>query len=82
VPTLLIFGEADRNHPDALRRQLHAALPGSQLVVVRGAGHYPHEEKPVEVAEAIKTMTKVWAAAAPDGTAGTGASGVPRMGEM
>ena len=60
VPVLSVFGEADRNHPDALRKQLHQLLPGSQLIVVAGAGHYPHEEKAAEVAEAIKTMLKVW----------------------
>ncbi len=60
IPVLSVFGEADRNHPDALRRKLHDALPGSQLIVVAGAGHYPHEEKADEVAEAIKTMLKVW----------------------
>lgn len=60
VPVLNVFGEADRNHPAALRQKLHQALPGSQLIVVAGAGHYPHEEKADEVAEAIKTMLKVW----------------------
>jgi pimeloyl-ACP methyl ester carboxylesterase len=65
VPVLSVFGEADRNHPEALRTRLHAALPGSQLIVVRDAGHYPHEEKAVEVAEAIKTMLAAWDAGAP-----------------
>jgi len=60
MPVLIVFGEADRNHPDALRQQLHGALPGSQMIVVARAGHYPHEEKADEVAEAIKTMLKVW----------------------
>ncbi|MDX2221404.1 MAG: alpha/beta hydrolase [Rhodospirillaceae bacterium] len=69
TPVLLVFGEADRNHPDALRRQLHDALPGSTLIVIKGAGHYPHEEKAVEVAEAVKTMAKVWAGAATIGGA-------------
>jgi pimeloyl-ACP methyl ester carboxylesterase len=68
IPVLSVFGEADRNHPDALRRKLRDSLPGSQLIVLAGAGHYPHEEKAAEVAEAIKTMLKAW------GLAGTGAA--------
>lgn len=64
VPVLSVFGESDRNHPEALRNRLQAALPGSQLIVIKDAGHYPHEEKAAEVADAIKTMLAAWDAGA------------------
>lgn len=60
VPVLAIFGEADRNHPDADRKRLQAAIPGSGLVVIEKAGHYPHEEKASETATAIKAALGVW----------------------
>ncbi len=60
VPVISIFGESDRNHPDALRKQLQAAIPGSDLVVIEGAGHYPHEEKATETANAIKAALVKW----------------------
>jgi pimeloyl-ACP methyl ester carboxylesterase len=60
IPVISIFGEADRNHPDALRKQLHAALPGSDLVVIEKAGHYVHEEKATETANAIKAALAKW----------------------
>lgn len=60
VPVISIFGEADRNHPDALRKQLQGELPGSDLVVITGAGHYPHEEKAEETATAIKMALNKW----------------------
>jgi pimeloyl-ACP methyl ester carboxylesterase len=60
VPAISIFGVEDRNHPDADRKRLQAAIPGSALVVVNDAGHYPHEEKAAEVAAAIKTAVASW----------------------
>ncbi len=65
VPVLAIFGESDRNHPDADRKRLQAALPGSALVVIEKAGHYPHEERAVETANAIKTALAGWASSPP-----------------
>jgi pimeloyl-ACP methyl ester carboxylesterase len=60
VPVVAIYGESDRNHPDADRKRLQAALPGSALVVIAKAGHYPHEEKAPETAEAIKAALAGW----------------------
>jgi pimeloyl-ACP methyl ester carboxylesterase len=39
VPTLLIYGEKDGRSPLAVAAQMHAAIPGSRLVVIPGAGH-------------------------------------------
>lgn len=60
VPAVAIYGESDRNHPDADRKRLQAAIPGSGLVVVAKAGHYPHEERATETAAAIKEALGNW----------------------
>ena len=39
VPTLLIYGETDVRSPLTVATEMHAAIPGSQLVVISGAGH-------------------------------------------
>jgi pimeloyl-ACP methyl ester carboxylesterase len=50
---LLIWGDQDRIIPASHGRAAHHALPGSQLVIVPGVGHYPHIEAPSEVSESI-----------------------------
>ncbi|MSO97380.1 MAG: alpha/beta hydrolase [Rhodospirillaceae bacterium] len=60
VPVVAIFGESDRNHPDADRKRLQAAIPGSGLVVIAKAGHYPHEEQAEVAAAAIKDALSQW----------------------
>lgn len=46
VPTLIIAAEHDRVVPPARARELHAAIPGSQLVIIEHAGHLPCIEQP------------------------------------
>ncbi|MDX2144221.1 MAG: alpha/beta hydrolase [Rhodospirillaceae bacterium] len=60
VPVVAIFGESSRNHPDADRKRLQAAIPGSGLVVIAKAGHYPHEEQAAETAAAITQALAEW----------------------
>lgn len=48
VPTLLVWGEHDRSVGIKVAEAAHDALPGSRLVVIRGAGHAPYFERPVE----------------------------------
>ena len=45
-PTLLIWGETDREIPLADGERLHAEIPGSRLIVFLNCGHLPHEEYP------------------------------------
>ena len=45
-PTLLIWGETDREIPVADGERLHAEIPGSRLIVISNCGHLPHEEYP------------------------------------
>lgn len=39
VPTLLIYGEADRRSPVLVAKEIHAQIPASVLVVLPGVGH-------------------------------------------
>ena len=40
VPTLLLHGEKDARASVPVAEALHAAIPGSELVVLPGVGHY------------------------------------------
>jgi len=45
-PTLLLWGENDREIPLSDGERLHAEIPGSRLIVFLQCGHLPHEEYP------------------------------------
>jgi magnesium chelatase accessory protein len=53
VPFLLIAGEGDRAVSVAQQRAVTARTPHARLVVVPGAGHLLHEERPAAVARLI-----------------------------
>jgi pimeloyl-ACP methyl ester carboxylesterase len=46
VPTLLVYGDRDVRAPLAVAEDLHAAIPGSRLVVLPGVGHACSIEAP------------------------------------
>lgn len=46
IPTLLVWGSADRIVPAGHARKAHAAMPGSRLEIFDGAGHFPHQTDP------------------------------------
>ncbi len=46
VPTLIVWGEQDEIIPVSHAYAAHEAIPGSQLVVMDGVGHFPHSEQP------------------------------------
>ena len=52
-PTLLLWGENDREIPLADGERLHAEIPGSRLIVFLNCGHLPHEEYPWEFVEVV-----------------------------
>ena len=45
-PTLLLWGENDREIPLADGERLHEEIPGSRFIVFLECGHLPHEEYP------------------------------------
>ena len=52
--TLLIWGEHDEAYaPATFGRTFEERIPDAKLVVVDGAGHYPHEQEPAFVANQI-----------------------------
>ena len=62
VPTLVLSGAGDQVAPPAQLRALHEAIPGSTLALIEGAGHVPVQEKPDEVAAAVRGFLsqRVW----------------------
>jgi pimeloyl-ACP methyl ester carboxylesterase len=48
VPTLILHGEKDLGFPLTAAQRLHAAVPHSELTVIRGAAHMAHFERPEE----------------------------------
>lgn len=56
VPTLLIYGDKDVRAPKEVREALHDAIPGSQLVVLNGAGHVSTLEAPERVNEEVRSF--------------------------
>jgi pimeloyl-ACP methyl ester carboxylesterase len=53
VPALVLWGEQDPVIPVGFAHRLHAALRGSELVIIPGIGHVPQEEEPVATARAL-----------------------------
>jgi pimeloyl-ACP methyl ester carboxylesterase len=53
VPTLLIFGEADRLVPPATGRRFQELIPAARLVIIPGCGDFPQEEHPARVSSEI-----------------------------
>lgn len=52
-PTLILWGDRDREVPLADGERLHEAIPGSRLIVFRECGHLPHEEYPAEFTKLV-----------------------------
>jgi pimeloyl-ACP methyl ester carboxylesterase len=46
LPTLLVWGAADRMIPVEHAHEAHAAMAGSRLAVFPDAGHFPHRDDP------------------------------------
>ena len=58
IPTLLLWGDADVRSPIAVARDFHAAVAGSQLVVLPGAGHVSNLERPEAFNAAVRGFAK------------------------
>jgi pimeloyl-ACP methyl ester carboxylesterase len=54
VPTLLVYGARDVRAPLTVAEALHAAIPGSRLVVLPDAGHLCNLEEPDEFNRAVR----------------------------
>jgi pimeloyl-ACP methyl ester carboxylesterase len=57
-PTLLLWGENDREIPLSDGERLHAEIPGSRLIVFLNCGHLPHEEYPEAFTNVVTDFVK------------------------
>jgi len=48
VPTLLVWGDADKRSPLGVAEAMRDAIPGARLEVLAGAGHLSNLERPTE----------------------------------
>jgi pimeloyl-ACP methyl ester carboxylesterase len=53
MPTLIIWGDRDDIIPVSHAHAAHQAIPGSRLVVIEGAGHFPQIEEPEQFVHAL-----------------------------
>jgi pimeloyl-ACP methyl ester carboxylesterase len=53
MPTLIIWGDRDVIIPVSHAYAAHQAMPGSQLVIIEGVGHFPQIEAPEQLVDAL-----------------------------
>ncbi len=58
VPTLLLYGDADQRSPRQVAEELHAAIPGSQLVWMHGVGHQSNLEAPDRFNDEVRAFLR------------------------
>ena len=56
IPTLLIWGEKDRDTPLYMAKKINTCIQGSGLIILDGASHYSYVEKQREVALIIENF--------------------------
>lgn len=54
VPTLIIWGDADKRAPLSVARQFHETIPDSKLEIISGAGHLSNMERPTQFNKIVK----------------------------
>jgi pimeloyl-ACP methyl ester carboxylesterase len=63
IPTLVVWGTADRMIPAAHGHAYASAIPGAQFLLIAHAGHLPQLEAPAELQAAVWEFASVHAAA-------------------
>ena len=58
IPTMLVWGEKDRIVPLSTGKAYKEAIPGSELVVIKGSGHRPEIEATDEFLSAVTDFLK------------------------
>jgi pimeloyl-ACP methyl ester carboxylesterase len=58
APTLIIVGDSDALTPPVFSQEMHAAIAGSTLATISGAGHMAPMEQPQQVSRAIRQFLK------------------------
>jgi len=57
-PTMVMWGENDREVPLRDGEKIHQEIPNSRLIVFRECGHIPHEEYPERFIEVVSEFLK------------------------
>lgn len=60
VPIMIVGSELDESTPPALARELHASIPGSELVMIPAAAHLSNVEQPTVFNEALVKFLRRW----------------------
>jgi pimeloyl-ACP methyl ester carboxylesterase len=58
IPTLFLWGTADRILSEAYGRAYCAAIPGARFETIERAGHFPHIEQPEELARRVHAFAE------------------------
>jgi pimeloyl-ACP methyl ester carboxylesterase len=58
VPTLLLYGDADKRSPVSIGEDLQAAIPDAKLVVLPGIGHMVNLEAPERFNEEVRSFLR------------------------
>jgi pimeloyl-ACP methyl ester carboxylesterase len=53
MPSLIVWGERDPVIPVAHALSAHKAMPGSELELLEGAGHFPQLDDPIRMARLL-----------------------------
>lgn len=56
LPTLIIWGEKDKETPMYMAKKLNKKIANSGLVILKGVGHYSYIDKPMQAFLAIKSF--------------------------
>jgi proline iminopeptidase len=56
APTLIVASDRDQHCPPKAAEIIAAAIPGSRLQIIQGAGHAIPVEKPIELARSINSF--------------------------
>ena len=57
-PTLILWGDQDELIPPKMAHRFHEDLPNSELVILKGVGHVPMEERPDKSLEVVLSFLK------------------------
>jgi len=56
VPTLLVWGDADKRSPLHVAHAMRDAIPGARLQLIAGAGHLSNLEQPTDFTTIVRNF--------------------------
>lgn len=58
LPSLVIYGQADKQTPPAYGHIYNQLIPKSELKILPGVGHFPHHENPKKIYQLVREFLK------------------------